>query len=319
MPSLSRRLTLGFTLALWMASGAAARADEGAAPPAAADAPPAPSTAPPAAAGDTPPPGEPAAAATPPAGAVAPTGAPALDTDAATAGVPMVDAAAQAGTPVHYAVGARLRWTSVPKWLLGLFLDDSVPLSSYAVAGEFVRRSGNFDLVLGLGYQALSPSDGNWLGKGNPPDTDTDFVQFRNLGAVSFDAAFILHTDFNENFGIHYGGGVGIGIMTGKMLRTSNGSPGCLDNPGSVEDCHPILCTTGPCTEAQLMASQGNVDGPGSPSRFTESRVPSVIPIVNVLVGLDVRVPGIQGFEMKVEGGYFFPYFFLGAGLGYRI
>ena len=233
----------------------------------------------------------------------------------------MVDAAVQAAGQARYGLGVRARWVSVPSWLLGLFLDQSVALNSYTIGGEFFRRSGNFDLVLGLAWQALSPGDGNWLGKGNPPTTDTDFIQFRGLGAVSFDAAFILRTDFNEFVSLHYGGGVGIGITTGKMLRTSDGPAGCATNPGDVAGCHPVIagCTAGPCTEAQLNGTSGGVDSAGMPSRFSDPHIPAVYPIVNVVTGLDFRIPNMQGFEFKIEGGFFFPYFFLGGGATYRI
>ena len=37
------------------------------------------------------------------------------------------------------------------------------------------------------------------------------------------------------------------------------------------------------------------------------------------LTGFDFRIPNVNGLEVKVEGGYFFPYFFAGGGLTYRI
>jgi hypothetical protein len=236
------------------------------------------------------------------------------------AGVPMVDAAVQDARPARYGLGVRSRWASTPSWLLGLFTQKNKPLNSYAIGGEFFRRSGNFDFLVGLTWQDLSPSDGNWLGKGNNPATDTDFVQFRNFGAVSLDAAFILRTDFNPYVGLHYGGGIGLGIITGQLLRTSDGSAGCATNPGSVANCYPIIpgCTGGPCTEQQLQASQGTTDSPGRGSRFADGHVPTVYPIVNVVVGLDFRIPNADGLEFKIEGGFFFPYLFLGGGAGYR-
>src|SRR6185295_19069112 len=143
----------------------------------------------------------------------------------ATGGVPMVAASTQEASAARWGVGARFRVTSVPKWLLGLFLKESQSLTSYMTGREFFRRSGSFDLVLGLGYQPLSPADGNWLGKGQDASTQTDYVQFRGLGAFTIDAAFIMHTDFNDVIGMHYGGGIGLGIVKGRLLRTSNGSP----------------------------------------------------------------------------------------------
>lgn len=261
----------------------------------------------------------PAASPAAPASVPAPAGAPEPDPPT-SAGVPMVAATAQTASAAKYGLGLRGRVTSVPKWMLGLFLDESVPLTSYTAGAEFFRRSGNFDLVIGVAYQNLSPKDGNWLGSGNDRSTDVDFIQFRSLGAWSLDAAFILHTDFNEYIGMHYGGGVGIGIVTGKMLRTSNGSPGCASDPGSVVNCHPIVCTTGPCTEAQLRLTEGGGnEGPGNPVRFADNHVPSIYPIVNLVTGLDVRLPTVPGFAIKLDVGYFFPYFFGGLSAAYQI
>ena len=269
------------------------------------------------------PPVVPAAAEPAAAPAPAPASAPPAPIDDSTGsnsgGVPMVDASVQDAAAARYGLGVRARWTSVPKWMLGLFLNQSVPLSSYTIGAEGFRRTGNFDFVLGLAWQSLSPPDGNWLGKGNPSSTDTDYVQFKGLGAVSVDAAFILHSEFNEYVGMHYGGGVGLGIITGRMLRTSNGSGGCVGNAGSVEDCHPVVCPTGPCTEGQLLATEGGQDSAGTPSRFEEKRVPSIYPIVNVITGLDVRVPSIPDMAFKIDVGYFFPYFFVGGGVAYRL
>ncbi|MEO8213208.1 MAG: hypothetical protein ABI560_08445, partial [Myxococcales bacterium] len=80
---------------------------------------------------------EPAGAENSPAGSTAaPAGSPSAETGTMTAEVPMVDAAAQAATAAKFGVGARLRLTSVPKWMLGLFLDESVPLTSYTAGLE---------------------------------------------------------------------------------------------------------------------------------------------------------------------------------------
>src|SRR3569623_430883 len=80
------------------------------------------------------------------------------------AGVPMVDIAKQDATGARYGLGLRSRWTSVPSWMLGLFLKNSKSLSSYTVGLEGFRRHGDFDFVLGVAWQSLSPSAGNWLG-----------------------------------------------------------------------------------------------------------------------------------------------------------
>lgn len=237
----------------------------------------------------------------------------------ATGGVPMVAASTQEAAAARWGVGARFRVTSVPNWLLGLFLKESHPLTSYAAGLEFFRRSGSFDLVLGVGYQPLSPADGNWLGKGQDASTQTDYLQFRGLGAVTFDAAFIMHTDFNDVVGIHYGGGIGLGVIKGRLLRTSNGTPGCATAPGDTTRCYPVACPSGPCTEAQLVNTEGGTDSPNTPSRFSDNHVPTAYPIVNLVTGLDVRVPNLPGFALKLDFGFFFPTFFGGLSAAYQI
>ena len=265
--------------------------------------------------------GTPAAGA-PSTGSSTPVPSGGADGDTPTvAGVPMVDASRQDNRAARYGLGLRGRWATIPKWLLGLFLAEKQSLSSYTVGVEGFRRSGSFDLVLGVAWQALSPPDGNWLGKGKDPSTETDYVQFRSLGAVSVDVAFMSRTELNPYVFLHYGGGVGIGITTGKMLRTSDGTAGCATAPGDTSKCYPVLsppCPSGPCSESSLAGSEGFPDGPQRGSRFTDHNIPPVYPIVNLIAGLDFKIPNAGGLELKIDGGYFFPYFFLGAGTAYQ-
>jgi hypothetical protein len=225
---------------------------------------------------------------------------------------------------LHYGGGARLRWVTVPSWLLNIFTARNVPLSSWATAVELFRRKGGFDFALAFGYQNMSPPDGNWLGKGNVAATDTDLVQFRSLAIWTIDASFVWRNWFSRSFGIHYGAGLGLGIVTGELLRTS--STGACATTGDPSQCHPlnVSCPNGVCNEQQLVSTQvGNnckagsdVDGPQSPHRFCDSNVPGAVPIVNVVVGVDFRLPQVPGFEVKVEGG-FYDAFFLGGGAVY--
>jgi hypothetical protein len=219
-------------------------------------------------------------------------------------------------TDVTYGAGARLRWVSVPSWLLGLFTKENQSLSSYGFAGEFFRRKGDMDIMVGLSYQRMGPDDGNWLGRGRDANLDTDLVQFRNFGFVGFDATFIWRTVISEYVAFRYGAGLGVAIMTGEMLRTS--AAGCTEqNVGNTAQCRPIFCAPSGCTEAQLMASQGRVDnGPGDPHRFKDSNVPGAIPILNLVTGLDFHIPQAKGLELRLEGG-FYNAFFLGMAAGY--
>ena len=169
----------------------------------------------------------------------------------------IADEAEEAGRPpdLSYGVSARLRWITVPAFVLDVFTKENVPLSSWATGVEFFRRKGNFDFALSFTYQAMSPPDGNWLGNDQQAALETDYVQFRGLSLYGLDASFIWHTRFNDFVGLHYGAGIGIGIVAGDILRTSNA--GCTEaNAGDVSDCHPqgVTCVNGVCNEQQLQA-----------------------------------------------------------------
>jgi hypothetical protein len=274
-------------------------------------------------------------AAAPPSVEATPAGSPAMPAEVPAAPLPeatapsALDGAPLAGTlatapptrgpNVSYGIGVRLRWVSVPKWMLNLFTKKNVPLSSYATALELFRRKGEFDFILSVGYQNMSPSDGNWLGRGHDANVDTDYVQFKGLGLVGIDASFVWHSFLTDWFGLHYGAGLGLGIVTGKMLRTSNSDTLCNEaNAGDYVQCHPkgVTCGPGGCSDAQLAATEGGVDDPTDPHRFRESNVPPALPIVNVILGMDFRLPHVRGWEAKIEGG-FYDAFFLGGGVGY--
>jgi hypothetical protein len=237
--------------------------------------------------------------------------------------VPAAALAEQAGpqrpADLSYGMAMGLRWVTVPAWMLNLFTKNNVPLSSWGTGISFFRRKGNFDLVATLGYQNMSPPDGNWLGKDHDPALDTDFVQFRNLALYTFDVSFVWNTMITDWFGVHYGAGIGVAYVGGDILRTSNA--GCTnDNAGDLSMCHPqgVTCMNGVCDERQLAATAMNSgpDDPTSPKRFSESSVPPLLPIVNVVVGVNFRVPKIRGWEAKIQGG-FYNAFVLGGAVAY--
>jgi hypothetical protein len=207
---------------------------------------------------------------------------------------------------ITYGLALRLRYVSVPSWMLGLFTKHNVPLGTLGHYGiEGFRRHGNFDLVLAISYQNMSPPDGNWLGADNPIATQTNYVQFHGLSLISADIAFIWHTRFNDWAGIHYGAGFGVGIVRGSLTR--NLSDNCTEqNIGDLTQCHPAgaVCTSGSCATATL------------PNQKADPEVPPAVPIVNIVVGADFRVPTIKGWEAKIEGG-FYDAFFLGGAVGY--
>jgi hypothetical protein len=221
---------------------------------------------------------------------------------------------------LSYGVAARLRWVSVPGWMLGLFTKKNVPLSSWGTGIEFFRRKANFDLVLSFSYQNMSPPDGNWLGKGHAANVDTDYVQFNGLSLYGVDLSFVWHTLINEWFGIHFGAGIGVAYVAGEILRTSNDPSACNENnAGDISVCKPIGSTYNPSSHTLTLSPQSLTRGPDEPTdphRFSDPNVPPALPIVNLLVGVDFRLPQVRGWEARIEGG-FYNAFFLGGAVGY--
>ena len=227
--------------------------------------------------------------------------------------------------PPHYGAAFRARWITLPSWFLKMFTQANRPLSSYGVGFEGVRRKRDaenpnrfWEISLGVSYQNMSPPDGNWLGNNHTASTDTDWVQFKNLGLWTVDLSVIQRQFFNDVIGVHYGAGLGLGIVQGDVLRTS--SAGCTEKDiGNSKLCRPNVCKSpnGGCTEAELRPTQtGAQDQWNTPHRFRENSIPPAIPVLNLVFGLDFRIPQAPGLEFRLDAG-FFDALFLGGGVGY--
>jgi hypothetical protein len=57
-------------------------------------------------------------------------------------------------------------------------------------------------------------------------------------------------------------------------------------------------------------------DTPQQPHQFVDKNKPPVLPIVNIVVGVNFRLPQVRGWEARIEGG-FYDAFFLGGAVGY--
>jgi len=255
-------------------------------------------------------------------------------TEEASVAATLAAPAAASINQAKYGVALRWRWVSVPSWFLGLFAQKSMPLSTFSCfALEGYRRkvdrddpNRTWELSVAVGYQNMSPNDGYWLGKSKDPNQDTDLVQARNFSLITMDAAFVSRQYFSRYFGIHYGAGLGLAVVRGKILRTSaqyDSATGQYEvrTPGGGPTGYgpgTVICgTDAKCNEAALVASQtGKDNGPYQAHRFEETSIPGAIPIINLLFGLDFPVPDAKGLEFRVEGG-FYDAFFIGGTAGY--
>jgi hypothetical protein len=212
-------------------------------------------------------------------------------------------------TPVEYGVGVRLRNVRAPKGLLELFL-ESAPggVNSVGFGVELVRRRGDLELQLGFEYERIQPAEGVWIQSNTnvAAGDEADYVlspkhnNNKRLGWLTFEFTFLNHTEITKNFAIRYGGGAGVGIVTGELGRYNvicNGATNETPEPGCVPPELGGTATLSP--EGDMMIQKYDL--------------PPVFPVVNAIVGLQIRPFG--GAVINIEGGLrTFPFFGVSGG-----
>ncbi|HEY1587548.1 MAG TPA: hypothetical protein VGH63_17745, partial [Polyangia bacterium] len=125
-----------------------------------------------------------------------------------------LDASPPADVGTHQ-LGVRARYIFVTKAMLGLYFANNTgtQMNSWSVGMEYVyRKPGkSYDIVTSLDFSWLNVDDGNFLGSGHDPATDTHYTQFKNLSFISADVSIIGFHKFAPWFELRYGGGLGIG------------------------------------------------------------------------------------------------------------
>jgi hypothetical protein len=277
-PRLASFLTI-LALAGLSALGSRPAGAQGAAP--ADPAPPEPEPAP----SDTPP-TEPAPSDTPP---TAPTTDPggstsAPDSDGQPALTPGV---VKATEEARFGVGIRLRTVQIPAGLIEVFgvKKVSTSVSGVGVGLELYRRKGDFELQVGFEYEGLHGDDGYWIDS----DNTVDFVEFEKFGWFTIEVSFFNHTRLSKYIALRYGGGAGIGILKGDVIRTD---ALCTD---------PNIDST-----CRLDPAQGNDHNPYD--------LPPVFPVINAVLGMQFRP--IENVIINLEGGIRTAPFF-GGTVGY--
>lgn len=188
-------------------------------------------------------------------------------------------------------VGIRLRNVRVPKGLVELFVEEAGQgggSSEFGFGAEIARRKGDFEVQFGIEYEKIFMEDGYWIDKGDTlPQDEPDFVQFEDFGWVTAEVTFINHTQLAKQFALRYGGGAGIAIMLGDVVRTD------------------VACTSTDLDTCQPY---------GGPNDHTPYNIPPVMLVVNAILGVQIRP--IEKVFINIEGGLrTIPFF--GTTIGY--
>ena len=246
------------------------------------------------------------------------------------------------------------RGDSIPGGKFGAGL-TRVDGCNFYIGGEYIYRfSKNFDIVPAVAYHRLKAPDGLWLddserdANGNPNLGAADYTQV-NFSFVALQVDFIGRGTVVETpdfaFQLGGGGGIGLGIITGKGLwQTPLGSPpaGSTDgNPqatcNSVSDysdftkCTPHWSPGDDSPDAPPPAGSLQLDDQpgGNPGRFAKCNKDGcneadlnalgrakginlpVIPIVNLLVTARFLIK--DTFGINLTGGWNTGFYFGGS------
>ncbi|MBP6841092.1 MAG: hypothetical protein KA190_27595 [Kofleriaceae bacterium] len=190
----------------------------------------------------------------------------------------------------RFGVGLRLRRVSIPTGLLELFVERAESgVSGTGFGFDLVRRNRNFELQVGFEYESLKGDPGIWIDKGESiPADPVDYVEYRGFGWYTFEVSFLNHTPLAKQVSLRYGGGAGLGVLKGDVVRTD------------------YLCSsaqTESCTR-----------DPAAANDQTPYDLPPVFPVVNAIIGVQIRP--IDNLTINVETGLRTVLFF-GTSVGY--
>ena len=180
---------------------------------------------------------------------------------------------------VEWGIGAHVRQLHASRWVLERFWED-VPggAKENGVAIDFTRRSPKLEFVFSLGYDELDARDGNYLELGEEP-TEPGTVanlDFRKLGQFTIEGTIIGRAKLHKVLAIRYGAGLGVGIVTGEVIQTDQ------------------LCTSDQIQEDCTADPDGE-------KQNEPAEVPPVLPVVNILVGMELRL--VKPIALYVDAG----------------
>lgn len=199
----------------------------------------------------------------------------------------------------EYGVDLRLRQVYLPSSLIGLFVARAAGGASNTGFGvDFVRRRGNLELQLGMEYEHINLQEGVYINSGdNVQNGDTvDYILSpdhagTNFGWFTLEFTFMNHAPINKYVSFRYGGGAGIGFLTGAVKRYDTACAAGATNDNPTPQCVP-----------QQFGGGGTIspDKPGEmePAAYD---LPPVFPVVNAIIGLQIK-PTPKAV-INIEGG----------------
>jgi len=235
--------------------------------------------------------------------------APAAPAGTAEAGAP----GGAAPVAVEWGVDLRLRNVIVPRGIVEWFLSRATGASNVGLGVDVVRRRGNNELQFGIEYERINLGEGVLVQSGgNVPQDTVDYILSpdhapENFGWLTFEFTFLHHTPLSKYVALRYGGGLGIGVMTGGVYRwdvlcATTATAASLE-PGCIPGDH-IPGGTG------VTSSDGDGAAESSPVKYD---LPPVFPVLNGIIG--VQINPTPRSVVNIEAGLrTLPFFGMSAG-----
>lgn len=219
-------------------------------------------------------------------------------------------------------LGAFYRHNFIPGFMLGLFLADYTTTNNSAFGLELTYRKDGLDIATSLSYQSFDVH-GPYRAEGDP-ETDVEFID-SDLSVIFAGTTFLWSTPFNDVVSLQYGLGLGLGVVTGSLVR-NEAYPDADNNSGhavsgfsrcsgpSVPDS--VYCEADVADPSNPDARGGHYDFEAA-KWFDSGSVPNLY-FRLALPHLALRIKPVRQFMMRVEGGFdFFSGFFVGGSMAY--
>jgi len=206
---------------------------------------------------------------------------------------------------VDYGIDLRLRSVWVPQSIINLFVEHSAGgIQAWGWGFDLVRRRGNLELQLGFEHENLPPPEGVWINKGDTvPGNNADYILSPDhapgdspLGWYTIEFTFMNNVPINKYASFRYGGGAGLGIVSGDLYRWDVACSGGATNANPAPGCVPS--DQYPMTGTGHTSSDGNGAPETTPVKYN---LPPVFPVVNAIIG--VQIKPTDKVVINVEGG----------------
>jgi hypothetical protein len=205
-------------------------------------------------------------------------------------------------------VGARYRMVVIPQFIQGIFADGGATALAQQPGLEFGIRKDGFEYsIFGmLGFYGLQ--DTPFKGKTDPNEAWE--IVSANYQILFIGSDFMWSTpEFAPGLSVHYGAGVGVGIVMGKLERTQayprfGASP---SDPGSYEKClsqflpNPVYCTS----------ENNHYNG------YAENSPTPIFPWIAGQIGLRYKIH--RRFVLRLDAGIMVPGAFFGIGADFGL